>query len=87
MTILVALVGEPALQAKELASDLLESPWSTEAAEQIAPIAGWPTEVVGSLARIVVGLSWVRSARKRMPLEIALQQLEALAKGSVVDII
>ena len=87
VTILVTLVGQPALQAKELATDLLEQPWSVEAAKEIGLAAGWPVDVVGSLARIVVGLSWVRSARKRMPIEVALHQLEALAKGSVVEII
>ena len=87
VTILVTLVGQPALQAKELATDLLEQPWSVEAAKEIGLAAGWPVDVVGSLARIVVGLSWVRSARKRMPIEVALHQLEALSKGSVVEII
>ena len=42
--------------------------------------AGWPADVAQECAEIVVGLSWERYARRRMPLDRALERLEALSR-------
>ena len=44
--------------------------------------AGWPQATSVALAQLVVGLSWRRSARSRMPLSEALATLEELADSS-----
>lgn len=99
ISLLVALTGRAALQAKEEAADLLDDPSratrSGAAGAWPPPTAGaatagsagvalpdWPLEVVEQLARLVVGLSWERTARRRMSTEAALARLEEVAQAA-----
>ena len=86
VTLLTCLVGRPALEAMDRAESMLEEP--TLLARQppgqscLDATAGWPQATSVALAQLVVGLSWRRSARSRMPLSEALATLEELADTS-----
>ena len=86
VTLLTCLVGRPALEAMDRAESMLEEP--TLLARQppgqscLDATAGWPQATSVALAQLVVGLSWRRSARSRMPLSEALATLEELADSS-----
>ncbi|EOD37170.1 hypothetical protein EMIHUDRAFT_56495, partial [Emiliania huxleyi CCMP1516] len=75
ITLLVALTGRGALGLLSACDDALEEP---DTAESIAAAdAGWSEAQAEELARLVVGLAFVRKKR-RMPLAEALPRLEAL---------
>lgn len=77
MTILVCLTGRPALEAMETAEAMLEEPSLSPASTDHQ--AEWPENVSVALTKLVVGLSWRRTARSRLPLSDALRQLEEVA--------
>lgn len=66
MTMLVCLTGRPVLEAMEVAEPMLEDPRT--APDAAASDAGWPDDAAVALAELVVGLSWRRTQRSRMPL-------------------
>jgi len=80
MTMLVCLTGRPVLEAMEVAEPMLEDPRT--APDAAASDAGWPDDAAVALAELVVGLSWRRTQRSRMPLAEALSRLEAMADAS-----
>ncbi|EOD20710.1 hypothetical protein EMIHUDRAFT_241925, partial [Emiliania huxleyi CCMP1516] len=79
ITLLVALTGRGALGLLSACDDALEEP---DTAESIAAAdAGWSAAQAEELARLVVGLAFVRK-KKRMPLAEALPRLEALVEAA-----
>lgn len=77
MTILVAMVAKPAQQAHDECDEIFEE--STSLAPNHAdPSAGWPHNVAVSLAEVIKGLTYARTARNRTSLAAALHQVEAL---------
>jgi len=86
VTLLTCLVGRPALEAMDHAESVLEDP--TLLTRQppgqccLDATAEWPQATSVALTKLVVGLSWRRSARSRMPLSEALATLEELADTS-----
>ena len=70
MTMLVALVAMPAQAAASECEALLEEP--SRAPSHADRAAEWPRDVAISLAEVVKGLTFARSARNRMPLATAL---------------
>ena len=83
VTLLVCLTGRHANDALDAAADMLEDP--TRAGASGAPLdpqTDWPAAVAVELAGIVLGLSWRRTLRARMPLAEALSKLEALSDAS-----
>ena len=86
VTLLTCLVGRPALEAMDRAESILEDPTllTRQAPGQscLDATAEWPQATSVALTKLVVGLSWRRSARSRMPLSEALATLEELADAS-----
>lgn len=80
MTILVALVAMPAQTAASECEALLEEP--SNAPSHADREAQWPGDVAISLAEVVKGLTFARSARNRMPLATALAQVEAQCEST-----
>ena len=82
ITLLMCLLGMPAVRVMVEAEDMLEEP--NEAPRFVTRSAGWPAEVAIEATKIAVGLAWVRSARRRLPLADALLRLEQLATDADV---
>ena len=76
MTMLVALVALPAQTAMSECDELLED--TSKAPSHADNTAQWPHETAISLATIINGLTYSRSARNRMLLSTALSQLESM---------
>jgi hypothetical protein len=77
ITMLMCLVSLPAVDARDSADDMLEDP--RRAPEFVQAAAEWPDRLAVELAKVVVGLSWRRLARQRMPLPEALRRIEGLS--------
>ena len=77
ITLLMCLLGVPAVNAMAEAEDMLEDP--KLAPSLVKRSADWPGEVAIEATKIVVGLSWVRTTRRRLSLTDALLRLEQLA--------
>jgi hypothetical protein len=73
---LECLAGAPAPGLLDACAEALEEPSEAAAA---AAFEGWPARVALAVVRVVVGLSWRRVRRRRMPLAEALAALEAAA--------
>ena len=86
VTLLTCLVGRPALEAMDRAESALEDPAlltrQPPGQSCLDTTAEWPQATSVALTKLVVGLSWRRSARSRMPLSEALATLEELADAS-----
>jgi serine/threonine protein kinase len=75
VTMLVCLTKLRALHALEL--EMLETP--SLAPRSVDGAAQWPDAVAIAVTELVIGLSWQRTQRRRMPLETASRRLEELA--------
>ena len=80
VVLLMCLMGKPAVRIMDEATDMLEEP--EEAPQYVDGRAGWPAELAVAATKVVVGLSWARNARRRLPLADALTQLEALSDAA-----
>ena len=74
--LLMCLTGKDVMAATEAGEDIQESP--DTAIEHMDPTAGWPSELVASLVRLVTGLVY-RLRRQRVPLASVLETLEELS--------
>ena len=80
VVLLMCLIGKPAVRIMDEAIDMLEEP---DAAPQFVDgLVEWLAEVAVEATKIVVGLSWVRTTCRCLPLPDALTQLVALAEDT-----
>ena len=85
VTLLVALSGRRALQAKDDADDALEDVTDCTALQRaLDPAASWPEPAAAELLRVVKGLYWERRQQRRMPLAIALETVERVCEDQGV---
>jgi len=85
VTLLVALSGRRALQAKDAADDALEDVTDCTALQRaLDPAAGWPEPAAAELLRVVKGLYWERRQQRRMPLSSALETIERVCEDQGV---
>ena len=84
VTLLVALSGRRALQAKDAADDALEDLTDGAALQRaLDPVAGWPEPAARELLGIVKALTSGRQQR-RMPLASALETIERVCEDQGV---
>ena len=85
VTLLVALSGRRALQAKDAADDALEDLTDGAALQRaLDPVAGWPEPAARELLGIVKGLYWERRQQRRMSLASALETVERVCEDQGV---
>ena len=85
VTLLVALSGRRAPQAKDAADDALEDLTDGAALQRaLDPVAGWPEPAARELLGIVKGLYWERRQQRRMPLASALETIERVCEDQSV---
>jgi hypothetical protein len=85
VTLLVALSGRRAAQAKDAADDALEDLTDGAAVQRaLDPVAGWPEPAARELLGIVKGLYWERRQQRRMSPASALETIERVCEDQSV---